>query len=403
MTIASPERGAPASAPARVAAAGRTRPPRVARPTLIAYDLRFAEDSYTGIGTHAYSLLDALLALPGDERYGVIWDDTLGNSRFDFEPIRRHPRVTWVEGRFAPRAVPSLWKIGKLLRDLDASVYLSPFYFMPLGAGCPCVLTLHDVWPLRWPQGLRFWPRTLYQLSIARTTGARFVLTSSEFSRREIAELSALQPEQVRVVTLGVPASGAGLEPRRPSGLPEGPYALVVGINKPHKNLSTLVAAWSRFGASPALRLVSAGPEDRRHPGLGRLATVTGAHKVTALGRVGEDELDWLYRHAELVLFPTLYEGFGLPMVEAFARGTPVIASDIPTLRETGEGIARFVPPLDVAAWAAAICEVARGARDREAMARAGLERARELTYERTARATLEVLREALTPAEVEG
>ena len=103
------------------------------------------------------------------------------------------------------------------------------------------------------------------------------------------------------------------------------------------------------------------------------------------------------------MLFPTLYVGFGLPMVEAFARGTPVIASDIPTLRETGEGVARFVPPLDAAAWAAAICEVARGAQARAAMARAGLERARELTYERTARATLEVLREALTPAEVEG
>ena len=123
MTIASPDRGARVSAPARVTATSRTPPPGAPGPTLIAYDLRFAEDSYTGIGTHAYSLLDALLALPGDERYGVIWDDTLGNSRFDFEPIRRHPRVTWVEGRFAPRAVPSLWKIGKLLRELEASVY----------------------------------------------------------------------------------------------------------------------------------------------------------------------------------------------------------------------------------------------------------------------------------------
>src|SRR5262249_36560810 len=171
---------------------------------LVAYDLRFAEDSFTGIGTHAYCLLESLLELPGEERYLVLWNPRLTNTRFDFTPIRRHPRVTWVEREFPPRAVTALWKVGRLLREFSAAVYLSPFYFMPLDAGCPCVLTLHDVWPLRWPQGLPFWRRTLYQLALARAAQARFVLTASNFSRREIEELSAFQPEQVRVVPLGI-------------------------------------------------------------------------------------------------------------------------------------------------------------------------------------------------------
>lgn len=362
---------------------------------LVAYDLRFAEDGFTGIGTHAYSLLEALLAIPGEERYLVLWNAELPNSRFDLDAFRHHPRVLWIERNYPPRAVSALWKVGRLLREHGADVYLSPFYFMPLFAGCPCVLTLHDVWPLRWPQGLRFWTRTLYQLSLARATGARFVVTASEFSRREIKELSGLEPDQLRVVKLGIPSSGGRSSPRRPAALPDDAFALVVGINKPHKNLATLAAAWSGFEDRPPLRLVAAGPQDPRHPDLERLVERRAAGEVTSLGRVGEDELEWLYRNATLVLFPTLYEGFGLPMVEAFAHGVPVLASDIPALREVGEGVARFVEPLDSSAWAREVCALVRDPGARRSMVEAGRVRAAELTYERTARATLEVLREA--------
>ena len=361
----------------------------------IAYDLRYASDHFTGIGTHGFNLIEALLALPGSERYTVLWNPALGASRFDVEALRRHPRVDWVERAWAPLGVASLWRVGRWLRELRPGVYLSPFYFMPFRPGCPCVLTLHDVWPLRLPGGLRFGARALYQIALARATGARFVLTSSEFSRREIEELSALDAGQIRVVRLGIPAARGRLEARRPDRLPEGPFALAVGVNKPHKNLATLVAAWKRLGAQPPLRLVSAGPEDPRHPGIEQLAARAGARDVVALGQVSEAELEWLYGNATLVLFPSLYEGFGLPMVEAFAHRAPVVASDIPTLREAGDGVARFVPPLDAAAWAAAVRALQCDPGSRRAMAEAGSARAAEFTYERTARATLEVLREA--------
>src|SRR5262249_28947191 len=153
---------------------------------------------------------------------------------------------------------------------------------------------------------------------------------------------------------------------------------------KPHKNLAILVNAWKRFGASPPLQLVTAGPDDPRHPSVEDLAGRAGASAITTLGRVEEPEVEWLYRHAMLVLFPPLYEGFGLPVVEAFAHGVPVVASGIPTLREIGEGVARFVAPLDGSDWAAAVRELAGDPATRRAMAAAGRARAAELTYERT-------------------
>src|SRR6266850_1451584 len=262
----------------------------------VAYDLRYAADHFTGIGTHAYCLLEALLTLPGPERYSVLWNPGLSSSRFDLESLRRHPRVEWIERPLAPLGLSALWKVGRLLREIRPAVYFSPFYFVPVNPGCPCVLTLHDVWPLRLPGGLKFWPRTLYQLSLARAAHARFVVTASEFSKREIEELSALEPEQLRVVPLGIPSSRARLSPRRPTALPDGAFALVVGINKPHKNLVTLAAAWNRFEDTPPLRLVAAGPEDPRHPALAQLVGRRAVGGVTSLGRMGEDELEWLYR-----------------------------------------------------------------------------------------------------------
>lgn len=367
----------------------------------VCYDLRFAEDYFTGIGTHAFNLLESLLALPGGERYDVLWNPALANTRFDFGPVRRNPRVHWIERPLEPFSVPSLWRLGGLLRALRPSVYLSPFYFLPFHAGCPCVLTLHDVWPLRWPGGLKLLPHTLYQLAMARTTMARFVVTSSAFSKREILELSGVEEDHVRVVRLGVPPSRARVAPERPASLPEGSFALAVGINKPHKNYDTLASAWGLLGARPPMRLVVAGPEDARQPGIRTLAARHGASAtISGLGRVSEAELAWLYAHASLVLFPSLYEGFGLPMVEAFERGAPVVASDIPPLREVGEGVARFVEPKSAAEWASAVREMASSPERLALMRAAALARAAEFTYERTARATLEVLYDALRPEE---
>jgi alpha-1,3-rhamnosyl/mannosyltransferase len=111
---------------------------------------------------------------------------------------------------------------------------------------------------------------------------------------------------------------------------------------------------------------------------------------------VGEAELEWLYGHATVVLFPSLYEGFGFPLAEAFARGIPAIAADIPTLREIGEGAAEFVPAEDPGAWAATVAALAAEPARRDALRDAGRVRARALDYRTTAANTLALLREAV-------
>src|SRR5207247_6781032 len=120
-----------------------------------------------------------------------------------------------------------------------------------------------------------------------------------------------------------------------------------------------------------------------------------GASGVRALGWVEEPELEWLYRNATVVLFPSLYEGFGFPLVETFARGVPALAADIPALREIGDGVVEFLPPLEDAAWADAVGRLAASAEARTSRREAALRRAAEFDYRRTAEETLALVHEA--------
>ncbi|HEY3215455.1 MAG TPA: glycosyltransferase family 1 protein [Candidatus Eisenbacteria bacterium] len=360
----------------------------------IAYDLRYADGHFTGIGTHAYALLESLLALPGNERYAVLWNPDLGRPRYRLDRIAAHPRVTWNAERFSPIHPIGTVQVGAWLRRIRPAVYFSPFYLLPVAARCPCVLTIHDVWPLRLPEGFSWARWLLYRASLFAARRARFIVTSSEFSRSEIITLVHVPPERVRSIPPGVPPRLAPVESSRPNRLPEAPFALTVGDNRPRKNLAVLARAWARMGPEPSLELVSAGPNDRRYPSLADLAQSEGARRVTSLGWVSEGELDWLYGRAEVVLFPTVYEGFGFPLAEAFARGVPTVASDIPVLHEIGDGVARFADPQDPDRWAEEVARLVRSPEEGLRLRALGRQRGQELSFQRTAEGYLALLRE---------
>lgn len=359
----------------------------------VAYDLRYAADHFPGIGTHAYCLLEALLDRPGDERYDVIWNPASRNTRFDLAPLARHPRVRWQERSGAPAGLLAPLRTGAELRALRPDIYFSPFSAMPVRPCCAVALTIHDLLPLARPQDIPVHRRLLLSAWVRRARSAQAVITSSEFSRSEILKRGGLDPARVHVVRLGVPFTLTRTVPRRPAALPEGRFALAVGINKPHKNLATLVEAWRQLGEKPPLELVTAGPEDPRYPSVAAQAAAVGARAVRALGHVAEDELHWLYRNATLTLFPSLYEGFGFPLAEAMACGAPALVSDIPPLHEIGDGVARFVPPLDAGRWADEVRALANDEPARMRMSAAGTARALTLDYASTAAGTLEILR----------
>jgi alpha-1,3-rhamnosyl/mannosyltransferase len=351
----------------------------------VVYDLRYATDHFPGIGTHAHALLAALLQLPGDDRYRVLWRGEDRTTRFDLGAIAGHARVDWTlvselaMGWRAPLATRGL------LRRLGGDVYLSPFSLRPLGSPMPVVLTIHDAIPLLPASGFSWWRRFRFALATRSASRADAVLTSSESSRGEILRRTGISPARLHVVPLGVPPRWPG-PAERPPGVPDVPFALVVGGNRPHKELATLAEVWRRLGPSPPLELVGAGPNDRRFPTLTELAQARGARGVHTLGPVSPAALEWLYTHATFLLFPSRHEGFGLPLIEASARGTPVIASDIPALRELGEGAARFVPPGEADAWVATVRELFADALERARLAAAGRGRAARFDYLETAR-----------------
>ncbi len=224
---------------------------------------------------------------------------------------------------------------------------------------------------LRHPEVFPAWTR-LYGRTALRPTirSVDRVFAVSEFSKRETVELAGVEPDRVDVVPHALePVFTA--EGRRA----EGEYVLAVGTLEPRKNLARVVAATARAGV--ALRLVGA-------PGWGD-AGVSGAH-VTWLGRIDDEELAAAYRGARCLVFPSLYEGFGIPVLEALACGTPVVTSAGGATEEVAGGAAVLVDPLDVDAIAAGLDEADRR---RTELVPLGLERARHYTWERAVDAAL--------------
>jgi alpha-1,3-rhamnosyl/mannosyltransferase len=170
-------------------------------------------------------------------------------------------------------------------------------------------------------------------------------------------------------------------------------FILYVGINKPHKNLARLVAAFAQLAVQiPDVALVLAGRPDPRYDDAQRAVTEFGiAGRVRFIGDVAQADLPALYSSAACFAFPSLYEGFGLPVLEAMACGTPVVCSNAGSLPEVVGDAAIQVPPQDVHALAAALMVILQDGRLWTRLHRAGLVRAQAFTWERTARETLRV------------
>jgi glycosyltransferase involved in cell wall biosynthesis len=161
--------------------------------------------------------------------------------------------------------------------------------------------------------------------------------------------------------------------------------------------VEAVVAARRRGGATTGLTLVLAGVDRGLGPALGEAAARAGAAEaVIQLGPVSEDRLRALYRHARALVYPSLYEGFGLPVLEAMASGTPVIASRAASIPEVLGDAGVLLDPLDASAWTEAIVRVVSDETQRGTMSAAGIARAAGFTWERTARITFDVYRRAI-------
>jgi glycosyltransferase involved in cell wall biosynthesis len=252
----------------------------------------------------------------------------------------------------------------------------------PIRCPVPLVVSIHDLALLRYPQAFNRWTRTYSALALPRIArAARAIVVGSEFARSEVVELLGAPSEEVHVIPYGV---GAPFRPDGPAA--EGDYALAVSTLEPRKNLPRLIDGFRRARLDGCeLRVVGA---------RGWGSVEVAGENVHWLGEVPDDELARLYRGARCVAYVSLYEGFGLPVLEAMACGAAVVAPAGPPYAEFAHGVAVEVDPNDAESIAFGLVRACEG---REELGARGPERAAQFTWGQAARRTLDVYRGAAT------
>ncbi len=296
---------------------------------------------------------------------------------------------------------PGLGRMRAALRELD--VVHAPSVAVPPRSRAALVVTVHDAATERFPHTFPRRGRVFHRRGMrAAARRADVVIAVSQAAAEEIAEHSPVPMDRIRVVHHGVPQTMAGdgfVEVTRSSaGLAGDPYVLWVGTLEPRKNLPVLLEAFrAAVDAGLPHRLAIVGPDGWLDTGAAVREPVAAlGDRVRFLGSVRADRLTALYRGADLLAFPSLHEGFGLPVLEAMAQATAVVCSDIPVLREVGGDAARHVPATDADAWGEALVEVLRDDAGRDRLATAGRARAEQFTPERFVAQTRAVYREAI-------
>ena len=349
-----------------------------------------------GVGWHTHHLLRALLDVNEEIEYvGYLRPGSLRAGRLDGWPV--HDRMRWVE---APRWLMP-WRGAWDGLDL----YHGPNFKMHTTGRSGGIVTIHDLWLARYPEYSR---KLLGQAGAsrrarARANRARRVVTVSEFSAQEIETLYGVPREHVTVIHNGVSEefspvrseqAMAGLRDRW--AIPAAGFILFVGGADPRKNHRVFLQAVAKVRPQLGGRvIVLAG--DAEHPQGSYRATAQSLgveQDVRCTGRLDREDLRQLYSFADLFVFPSRYEGFGMPVLEAMACGAPTITSSTSSLPEVAGDAAVLVDPEDVEALGKGMVTVLSDQDLREGLRQRGFERVRLFTWQRAALRTSALYRE---------
>jgi glycosyltransferase involved in cell wall biosynthesis len=373
----------------------------------ILVDGRYIQDHFPGIGRYTYNLVRALPEMAPEVEWLVLLNPALRNTRYDLSSLARLPGLRVVNTAVATFSLSEQTALPALASRLGVDLWHAPYYVMPYRLPCPSVLTFHDAIAHYFPATLTSpWKRPVFELLIrlAVRSAARFAATS-QASRDDLVRFYGVD---AGCITVTPEAADERFAPQPDDvvraavdrlGLPW-PYALYLASNKPHKNLVRLVRAWHALvtsGRAAGARLVIAGHWDPHFPQARELAERLGlGGAVHFAGPIPEADLPVVLTGARVFIFPSLYEGFGLPVLEAMACGTPVICSNRSSLPEVAGDAGVLVDPEDVSAIASALDQVLGDANLRENLRKRGVDRAATFTWKRSAALTLAVYRAAL-------
>jgi alpha-1,3-rhamnosyl/mannosyltransferase len=346
-----------------------------------------------GIGTYVRNLVAGLAEIDHENRYVLF----VGQQ---FPPdLPENFRV--VVERSPVYSIRELVALSWRLHRLELDLYHATHYVLPAVVPCRAVVTIHDIIHLLYPQFLPNRLAFLYAQSMIRRSlqrGERIIAVSQN-TKSDLVEYFGVGGRKIRVIYNGVEETFrqhlAPEEVRRrltTLGL-QPPYLLFVGNPKPHKNLENVVRAYALAQAlcDFAEPLVCVGDRQGDFK-IRQIAEQLGVGgRVRLVGHVDQPLLPAIYQGASLFLYPTLYEGFGLPVIEAMASGVPVITSNGSALREIAGGHAELVEPLDVNAMAQAIAGLMGDPARRRDLAARGIKRSADFRWRRTAERTRDV------------
>jgi alpha-1,3-rhamnosyl/mannosyltransferase len=373
-------------------------------------DARTSTAHFPGIGRYARNLAAALSPLlSANEKLSILWnpaDPTAWNPT-----TLTNSRVTAVPAPVSPFSLGQQWQMPRLLeqvadRGSQASfpIYHSTYYLMPYRPGLPTLLTIYDLIAMLHPQTVSPRARLLFRIATMFSLwAAAEIITISEATRRDLLQHFSVNAERVTTIPL---ATDRRFQPqpadiveavRHKYNLPAR-YLFYLGINKPHKNLVRLIEAYAQFpqgsGTGTQAPLIIAGAWDDRYPEVKeRAQRLNLGDAVRFLGPVDDADLPALYSGCTLFVFPSIYEGFGLPVLEAMACGAPVVCSNASSLPEAAGDAALLFDPLDVDAIAHTLRRPLEDEALRRSLAARSLQQAARFSWQRTAQETLRLYR----------
>lgn len=364
----------------------------------IALDARTVSAPKTGDRTYCLNLIRALAAVDTENEYVLctaeptpLLNNGLG-PRFRLELLPASPAWAWTPVQF-PIA----------LRRLGVEVAHVQYLIPPI-APCPVVTAIHDVSFRRHPAWFPLKHRILLNLLVPLAArGATRVIVGSNHARQELIHFYDLPPEKIVVTPYAadpiyrpIPLKQAQDAVKERFGI-RSAYILAVGVLQPRKNLARLVRAFGRIVDETPHRLLLVGKEGWATEELRRtIERERLGGRVQFTGYVPDADLPVLYAAADLFVYPSLYEGFGLPPLEAMACGTPVLTSNTSSLPEVVGDAAVLIDPTDEEAMAREMAALLHSPERRAGLRQAGLARAAQFSWEETARRTLAVYRDAI-------
>lgn len=350
-------------------------------------NLSFLIPQPTGISTYALNILPSLKCLNPT----LLVADAI--SDYTCYPI---PSGQTPEQGMTGHLRRLLWtqfNLPQIYRQLKANLLFSPLPEAPIFSRCRSIVTVHDLIPLRFPS--RFSPLTAYQRYYLPHVlhQSQHILADSISTANDLIDLLGVCGNKITVVPLAYDSDRF-----RDLNLPQGNYFFYIGRHQPYKNLHRTIEAFAALPPELDCQLHIAGPSDRRYtPGLqARAAELGVGDRVQFMGYIDDERLLICLNQAVALVFPSLWEGFGLPVLEAMACGTPAITSNVSSLPEVAADAALSVDPYDVAALTAAMKTVLTDSGARSQLRAASLARARQFSWRKTGQATVEILQQYL-------